>query len=137
MNHGNLYERGRLRDRAREMLVLALFIIAIAALSTLVMNLIVYPVTLFAINETKLFNFIMTDILALLVIIVVIFLIFRRIYNLRKNGLSIKEISRYMLTRPFYYLSAGVIFLIITSGVVLTVYAILSNNYYFLYMLTR
>ncbi len=137
MNQGNLYEKTRLGDRVREMLVLALFVIAIAALSTVVMNLIVYPITLFAVNNTGTFNFIMTDILAIVIITAVLLLLFRRVYTLRKNGLSVKEIARLMVSRPFYYVTTGLIFIVITAGVIVSVYAILNNNYYFLYMITR
>jgi hypothetical protein len=137
MNNELLYEKRRLRDRFREIATLAGFTIAVAVVSLILMNLLVFPVTIFAVNHTSAFNFIVKDLSIFGIFALLIFLIGLKIYRLRKEGVPVAEILRYLVKRPFYYLSIFFFFLITSSVLIFILYVMLSNNFYLLYKLTN
>ncbi len=137
MNNEILYEKRRLRDRFKEISTLAAFTLAVAVISLVIMNLLIYPVTIFAIKYTGAFNFIVKDVLAFAIIAMLLFLIGLRIYRLRKEGLPASQIARYLLKKPFYYIAIFFFFFLTSSVLVFLLYLLMSNNYYLLYRLTN
>jgi hypothetical protein len=137
MYNGNLYDKRRLRDRFKEIFTLAVFTLAVAAISVVVMNLLIYPLTVFAVNHKSTFNFIVKDLSIFIIVALFIFFIFLKIRNLRKDGLSAEEIIRYLIRKPFYYVSVFFFFILTSSVLVFLLYILLSNNYYLLYKITN
>jgi hypothetical protein len=137
MNNEILYEKRRLRDRFKEMSTLAAFTLMVAIISLVIMNLLVYPVTVFAVRHTGAFNFIVKDLSLVAIIALLLFFIGLRIYRLRKEGLPASEIARYLLKKPFYYIAVFFFFIITSSVLVFLLYLLLSNNYYLLYRLSN
>jgi hypothetical protein len=137
MNNETLFEKRRLRDRFREIATLAGFTLAVALISIAVMNLLIFPVTVFAVNHTAAFNFIVRDLSLFIIVALLAFLVGLRVYRLRKEGLPAAEIARYLLKRPFYYVAIFFFFIITSSVLVFVLYLLLSNNYYLLYKLTN
>ena len=137
MNNENLFEKRRLRDRFREIATLAGFTLAVAVISIVIMNLLIFPVTVFAVNHTGAFNFIVKDLSIFLIIALLAFLVGIRIYRLRKEGLPAADIARYLLRKPFYYIAIFFFFIVTSSALIFILYLLLSNNYYLLYKLTN
>lgn len=137
MNNELLYEKRRLRDRFRDISTLAAFTLAVAVISLVIMNLLIYPVTVFAVNHTSAFNFIVRDLTIFTIIALLLFLVGLRVYRLRKEGIPASEIARYLVKKPFYYLAIFFFFILISSVLLLLLYLLLSNNYYLLYRLTN
>ncbi|OHD67838.1 MAG: hypothetical protein A2W19_01455 [Spirochaetes bacterium RBG_16_49_21] len=137
MNSENPFEKNRLRDRFKEMFILAAFTAAIAIISLLVMNLLTFPVTVFAVRHKIAFNFIFKFLVSAGIIILLVSLVLLTVFRLRKGGLSAKETARYMLRKPFYYLALFFAFVAVSAMVIVLLYVMLSNNYYFLYKLTN
>lgn len=135
MYNGNLYEKRRLRDRFRDIFTLAAFTLAVAVISVVVMNLLIYPLTVFAVNHKSAFNFIVKDLSIFIIVALFIFFICLKIFNLRKDGLSTKEIIRYLIRKPVYYFSIFLFFIVTSSVLLFLLYILLSNNYYLLYKL--
>lgn len=133
MYNVNLYEKTRLRNRFKDIVTLALFTLVVAVISLAVMNILVYPMTVFAVNHKNAFNFIIKDLAFFALIALLLALIGLKIYRLKKNGLEAKKIVRYMVLKPFYYLSIFFFFLVISAVLLLILYALFSNNYYLLY----
>lgn len=131
------YEKSRLRDRTREIVTLALFTVAVALISTVVMNVLVYPVTLFAIHRKEIFNVIIIHLSLYGVIGLLAFLLVKKIYRLRRDGLSAAKISSYLLRRPAYYLGIFLVFLAVSSVIIAFLYLLFSYNYYYLFKLTN
>lgn len=137
MNNEILYEKRRLRDRFREISTLAAFTLAVAVISLVIMNLLIYPVTVFAVNHTGAFNFIVKDLSIFAIIALLLFLFGLRIYRLRKEGIPASEIARYLVRKPFYYIAIFFFFILTSSALVFLLYLLLSNNYYLLYRLSN
>lgn len=137
MNNGILYEKRRLRDRFKEISTLAAFTLAVAIISLVIMNLLIYPVTVFAVNHTGAFNFIVKDLSIFAIIALLLFFVGLRIYRLRKEGLPASEIARYLVKKPFYYIAIFFFFILTSSVLGFLLYLLLSNNYYLLYRLTN
>ena len=137
MNSEHPYEKTRLRDRSRELLTLALFTVAIALISTVVMNLLVYPVSLFAIHRKEAFNIIIVNVSLYGLIGLLLFLLGRKVYRLRKDGLPPARILVYLLRRPAYYLGLFMVFLASSAVIAAFLYFLLSFNYYYLFKLTN
>jgi hypothetical protein len=137
MNSENPFEQSRLRDRLKEVFILAVFTIAIAVISIVAMNLLVFPVTVFAIGHKAAFNIVfkflgITGIFAFLFSMVLV-----TGFRLRKAGLSAGNMVVYMLRRPLYYCMLFFTYTAVTSIILYFLYVMLSNNYYFLYTLTN
>jgi len=137
MYNGNLYEKRKLRDRFKEIFTLAVFTLAVAVISVVIMNLLIYPVTIFAVNHKNTFNFIVKDLSIFGLVALFIFFICLKIYHLKKNGLSARDIIKYLMRKPFYYVSIFFFFIITSSVLLFLLYVLLSNNYYLLYKITN
>ncbi len=137
MNTRHPYEKSRLRDRSREILTLALFTLAIALISTLVMNILVYPVTLFAIHRKETFNVIITHLSLYGVIGLLAFLLAKKICRLRRDGLSAAKIISYLVRRPAHHLGIFMVFLAVSAVIIVFLYLLFSYNYYYLFKLTN
>ncbi len=124
------------RDRIRETITLCSFILAIAVLSTVLMDLLIYPLSKFAVSHTAAFNYIMKDLFWIVIISIFALLLARRIYILRKDGFSAAEILRRIGVKPLTVIAACML-VIACAGIIITLlYVLLYYNYYFLYKLT-
>lgn len=132
----NMYEKGRLRDRFRDLATLAGFTVAVAIISLVAMDLIIYPATLFAVRRPGTFTAIFSSVLAATVIALLVAVPVRRIIRFRRDELPWPLIARYLLRRPLHYLALFCFFLLISTVIITILYLLLSNNYYLLYRIT-
>lgn len=137
MENQNLYKKKQIKDRAKEVFTLGIFTVLVALASTIIMDIIIYPLSVFAINNKPLYNFIIKDILKYLLIFFLLFLIIRKVRHLKINGLSNIEISKYLLQRPLYYTSTLMVIILASTIVILFIFFILNNNYFLLYKITN
>lgn len=131
----NRYERGSLKDRIKELSSLGFLTVIIAALSVFIMNLVVFPLSYFAVNNVGTFNIILETFFFLFIIIVIIMLFYNKIKALKKMDMSSSSILIYFLKRPIHYLSIAFFFLFLCSILIITIYYLFSANYYFIYKL--
>ncbi len=137
MRNDTLFEKGRLRDRFKEIFTLAAFTIAIAFLCLVTMNLLIYPLTIFAVKYKNAFNIIFKNIFILGIITLLVALILVTTYRLHNRGLTAKEIVQYIIRKPFYYMSISLFFIAVSALIIWLLYFMFSNNYYLLYKITK
>jgi len=131
-----MLEKSRLRDRFKGITTLAAFTIAIAVISIVVMNLITYPVTVFAVKHKNAFNYIFKYFLIIGLISFFTYLVLATVYRLKKGGLSSREIALYILRKPFYALSIVLFIIAASTAVIALLYILFSNNFYLIYKIT-
>ncbi len=131
----NSMEKTRIRDRMREIFTLFAFVVLSALVSLIVMDILVLPITLFAVAKKDLFNFIVRDLFRAFIIAILLLLIVRRIFTLQKDGLTRREIIRHILYRPVSALATA--FMALLAGAVLIgiIHLLFSYNNYFIYKL--
>ena len=127
------YEKKRYRDKLREIMTLFFFTIGACIISLIVMDILILPVALFAINKKNLFNYLMKDLLVIVIIILAVLFLARKIYGYMKDGLSMKEVAKYLLYRPVHLLGSFFLIVLLTSMVIMILYLILNFNNYQIY----
>lgn len=135
MSQGNSMEKTRLRDRMRDIFTLFAFVVLSALASLVVMDILVLPVALFAVAKKSTFNFILGDLAGLFVIVLLAFLLVRRVLALRKEGLTPREILNHIVYRPFSALATALMIIFAASVLIGVIYLLLSYNNYFIYKL--
>lgn len=134
-SHENRYERGSAKDRIKELSSLGFLTVIIAALSVFIMNLIVFPLSYFAVNHVDIFNIILKNFFFLFIITVIIMIFYGKIKTLRRMGFHSSAILIYFLKRPIHYLTIAFFFLFLSSILIITIYYLFSANYYLIYKL--
>ncbi|PKL37708.1 MAG: hypothetical protein CVV44_15305 [Spirochaetae bacterium HGW-Spirochaetae-1] len=137
MYKNSLYEKRSIPDRVKELAVLALFTVLIALVSLIVMDIIIYPLSYFAVTRKDTFNFIIKDMSIFIILIIMIFFFVRKLYSLRRDGLSKREIAIFILKRPLYYSAIGLTLLGLTIFITAFIYFILMVNNDLLIRLTN
>lgn len=137
MNTNDRFESSTAAEKLRNLGTLAVFSIIALFVSLIVMNSIAYPISVFAMNNTPLFNqLIIYGVTAAAVLFILIKTI-RRTLSLKKSGLSAVQILFYFIKRPFYYTALSFGFLIISLLIIGVIYFILTYNYYFIHTITN
>lgn len=133
MSRTNGYERSTISSKARELATLSIFIAVIAVISVVIIDPIVYPVSLFAIENKKVFNYIIKDISFFVILALLAILMLKKILFLRKHGLGGKEILKYLVTKPAMKISAFLLTIFFSAAVILVIYILFSANYRLIY----
>ena len=136
MNNDSMLEKGRLRDRFKGITTLAAFAVGIAVISIVVMNLLTYPVTVFAVKYKNAFNYIFKYFFIIGLIALFTYLVLATVKRLKKEGLSSREIALYILRRPLYALSTVLFIIAVSAAIIALLYILFSNNYYLIYKIT-
>lgn len=130
---GTSYEKTRFKDRVRELITLVLFITASLIASVILMDILIFPLALFSINNKGMFNYFIKHATWISLLLIMIYLIVRKAYELKKGGMHTTAIIKHMALRPFKALSVIGVFLMIIFLLVYIVYFLMSSNYYLLY----
>ncbi len=128
MQINNGYERSGTRSRIREIKILGAFTLAIAVIATVVMDILIYPLCHFALTRTHSFNFLIRYGTLFILAAFILFLISRRIYRHRRNGLTWKAVILDLLKRPFSFLTVGLFIILLSGAMGGLLYALLYNN---------
>ncbi len=123
-------------SRVRNLISISGFIILAALLSTLLMDLIVFPLTMFAISDVPSYNNLIKLIFTLVVFFILIFSVIKISRRLKKEGHDNKHILLYLLRRPLYHLGLFLFFLALFGLIITVIYLLFSTNYYYLHRLS-
>lgn len=134
-SHENRYERRSIKDRIKELSSLGFLTVIIAALSVFIMNLIVFPLSYFAVNNVDTFNFVLKNFFFLFIIIVITMIFYGKIKTFKRMEMTSSAILVYFLKRPIHYLSIAFFFIFLSAILIVTIYYLFSANYYFIYKL--
>ena len=135
-NSTNYFEKAKLRERLREVLILFVFIFGAATASVICADLIIYPLTVFSIRNKAVLNYIVRDLFWISVPAAALLFAAWKTYRLRKDGFTAGEIAgRAGLAASRAALS---VFAVTLAAAVLIglIYLLLSYNYYLLYKLS-
>ncbi len=128
MSKAHLAEKATLKVRSRSLSVLALFTIAIAVISVIAMDILILPLSLFAINHTEIFSLIIRKATLVSVVCLILFFFIRRIIQLKHNSLSGTDIFLYILRRAGHYTALIIIFISISSTLITLILYLVSSN---------
>lgn len=137
MKQNSHFERKNRLGRIKELLTLSLFILVSAVISIVVMDILVLPLSLFAINRKTAFNYIIRDVSLFIILFIVILLLIRKVIRMYRDGFKIPRIARYLLVRPL----RGIVtffLILVASGIIIYLITLLLNfNYYRIYIFTQ
>jgi hypothetical protein len=136
MNDENIYEKPRIKNRFRDLATLAGFTIAVAVLSVVVMDILVYPLAVAATRNTRAFTALIKYTIVILPVLAVIAVQARKIVIMRREGIPGKTIASLLAHKPLYHLAVFFIILTMTVIIACALYLLLSYNYYLLYRLS-
>jgi hypothetical protein len=132
-----IYDSAGTADRIKNLIKLALFTLAGLLVSIIVIDLIVFPLAVFAVNNTPLFNEIFKKGFLAVLIFAVSWKVIRRSRELLKSGMPWPGTVLYLIKRPFHYSALFFGFIIISAVITGIIYFILSYNYYMIYKITN
>ncbi len=137
MFNDTAFERKRIKDRLREVFILCGFIITAALITTVIMDLLVYPAVIFSIKNKAVFNYIVKDLFWIVILSAVLLIMAKRVYDLKKDGFSASAIMKHIGLRISGITASAFIIIIIACGVITVIYLLLNYNYYMLYKITN
>ncbi|HON78096.1 MAG TPA: hypothetical protein PK544_06365 [Spirochaetota bacterium] len=137
MGNNNRMEKTRIWDRVNDLKVLFFFVIAAAVVSLFIMDLVIIPLSLFAVKHTDLFTFIVRDVTWIAIAATFIIMLIRRIYILRKDELSAKEILSHLVSKPVTVIALFLLIIILSLILIYLIYLLLHYNSYFIYKLVN
>ena len=131
------YEGSGILERLREFRTLFIFIIASSAVSLLVMNLLSFPIALFAVTKPAVYTFAVKIFILVSIICFIIFRIIRRIQHTRDNGIPIVKAFSASIASKMRMLSSFLLVAVISIILIVLFYIILRYNYIILYELMQ
>ncbi len=137
MNDNYPMESGSVRDRLKDIRTLFIFVILSAVIALITMDIIIFPLSLFAINFTDLFNFFIRDIIWIAIAALLLFLLIRRIYLLRKNDCSGGEIARHLIVKPLSSIAVTLAVIVVALVLIYAIYLLLHYNNYLIYKINN
>jgi hypothetical protein len=123
-------------SRVKDLVSITGFIIAAAIVSTLIMDIIVFPLTIFAINDVPSFNNLIRLLFTLLILFLLIYPFISISSRLKKEGHDRKYIAIYLIRRPFYNIGLFFLILALCALIIAVIYLLFSTNYYYLHRLS-
>ncbi len=132
----NRYERKGLGDRTGEIITLSVFITVLAVCSVILVDIVVYPFSVFAINNVNLFNKIFEYTVLFGASASIVMYIRKKYRYNRKIYDTPSDAVKYMIKRPAHYISLFFITLITVSVLGVIIYLLFSENYHLLYEIT-
>ncbi|HPR36136.1 MAG TPA: hypothetical protein P5120_09840 [Spirochaetota bacterium] len=135
-NDNNTLESKTIRSKVKEIAAISLFIVIAAVASIILADLIVFPLTHYAVKRVDIFNLVFENFLLLMLFLILYFIFIKKYRKLSDEGLTIKYIILYFLKRPIHYGSLSLSFLLISALMITVLYFLFSLNYYYLYKIS-
>ena len=119
-------------ERIKESGALINFTLIALVCSVIIMDIIVYPITIFAVTNTNASNFIFKYSFLTLSAGIIIYFISNRVLKLIKDGFSVSKIIIYFIKRIFSYIGIAFAFISISAVIISIIYRLLDLNNTFL-----
>lgn len=137
INGENKFERKSLGNRIKEISSLSVFTIIVALAGIALMDIIVYPLVSFAVQDVNTFNIIFENLFFLFILSFLIYSLVRKIRKLTREEAPRGQVLMYLLRRPFHYITLTLFILVVSSAVIFIIYTLFSQNYYYLYKISN
>jgi len=126
----------QLKNRIKDIYILASFTIIIGLVSLIWMDLIIFPLSLFALKNKIIFNQIIKYGSLFIFFLIIFSFIFRKISNLKLEKPT-SNLFTFIFFRPIQYLILSFFFILITVLIILVLYFLLTYNNYIFYRFTN
>ncbi len=137
MYNDNILGKNRLKERIKEISILALFTIATAVISLILMDIIILPLTIFAISNVSLYTTLFKIVALFCIFFIPLYMIYIRVRELKKNGIKNKEVFKILLIKPVRFLAIFFFILFCTAVIVILLYILFDNNNYLMYRINN
>lgn len=135
MNGKYQFEKTGIKTRLSETSALFIFILIALIISLLVMNLLIFPIALFSVNNKETFTFIFNHLLRITIIGFLLYLLIKQIIFLKNEGFTGLQITKSVIKKPLSLLMTFLIVFVTCLILIVIIYIILKYNYYLLYKL--
>ncbi|MCL1911817.1 MAG: hypothetical protein FWG13_06400 [Leptospirales bacterium] len=122
------YERGGLASRIKDLSILAVFTLILALVSTIAMDIIIYPIAAFALSHTRVFSLIIKYGFILFIAAFFLSIIIKRVRSHLKNGLTLKETLIDLVKAPASILAIALFVIFLSAIIIGAVYMLLNTN---------
>ena len=126
-----------LKNKLKDLYILTGFTILIAFTSLLFMDIIIFPISIFAVKNKKIFNDLIKYLSLLSLIFILIIYFLRKIYNLIKKRPPAIEYLKFFLLSPFKSFLFFLISILTLSLIIIILYITLNYNDYLFYKLLQ
>lgn len=137
MVNNNTYEKTRIKDLSKELLILCAFIIGSLILSILTMDILVLPLSYYAINNIEISTYIFSNLMWLIPFCFLFYFLFMMVSAYKREKIGNGEIARlisiYILRTLAKGLLSLLVFLFIASIIIFLIYILMSKNNYMIY----
>jgi len=135
-NDQSTLESSTVKSKIKEIAAISMFTIIAAVASILLADLIVFPLTHFAVKRVDIFNLVFENLLLLVFLIFLCLSFIKKFRKLSEEGLNARYKILYFLKRPVHYFSLVFSFIIISALMITILYLLFSLNYYYLYKIS-
>ena len=132
----NNSENNSIFSKIKELILILIFTLISAAVAILLSDILIFPVSYYSINNINIFNIWFKYTCILFIVVTCSLFIFFKVRSLRRDGNSTGAILKYICLRPIQYLGFIFLSLILIGTLIVILYIIFSNNYYFIYRLS-
>lgn len=122
-------------SRAKELVSISVFTIIAALVCILLMDILVFPLTMFAVGDVPSYNRLINLAFIVLGGGVVIYAITSTVRSLKRDNHTTGFILLYMIRRPMYYLGLFLFFIALCGLIITVIYLLFSMNYYYMHRL--
>ena len=130
-----MYEKSGLKSRLKDTLILSSIFIISFIISMIMMDIIIFPIALFAINDGKVFTVIFKYSFWLLIILVLLYMILRMIFQLKKDGFPARYIFKSIIFKPLLSFFFIIAVLLVCMILILFINILYQSNYHLIYKL--
>jgi len=132
----NSLENKPIVSKIKEFILILIFTLISAIVAILLSDILIFPITRYAVNNINIFNIAFQYACILFIITVCLLLLFFKVRSLHKDGNSTGAIIKYIFLRPIKYIGLVFLSFILTGALIVILYIIFSNNYYLIYRLS-
>lgn len=122
-------------SRAKELVSISVFTIIAAFVCTILMDIIVFPLTMFAVSDVPSYNNLIKLIFTLFAGGVAAYAVISTVSKLKKDDRTTGFILIYLIRRPAYYLGLALFFITLSALLIALIYMLFSMNYYYMHRL--
>jgi len=128
-NNNSMYENETFTSKLKGYFLLILYILSAALVTIVAIDILVFPITIFAVKKTTLFTSTVKALIKYGFLSYIILSITVNLIKNKKNGFNNREIVQVMILDPLKKVSMFLILLILTSAIIISLFNILSKNH--------
>lgn len=137
MLNSNTYEKAKFKDRSKELLILCAFIIGSLVLSIVSIDLLVLPLSYYAINNIEVSTYIFSNLMWIIPCCFLFYYLYMMVIAYKREEIANSEIIKHITIDILRNIAKGIlsllIFLFFTSIIIFIIYILMNKNNYMIY----